>query len=65
MDLNTYFYTFYNSIDQIKYMMNNLLIRNQQLEFDIQILKDMNEKLTVLNEKLVNDNILMKQKNSN
>ena len=62
MDLNTYFYTFYNGMEHIKYMMNNLVIRNQQLEYDIQMLQDINEKLTVLNGHLVNDNKLMKEK---
>jgi hypothetical protein len=62
MDLNNYFYTFYNFMEDIKYMMNNILIRNQQLEYDIQMIQDMNEKLTVLNGILVNDNKSMKEK---
>jgi len=49
-------------MEDIKYMMNNILIRNQQLEYDIQMIQDMNEKLTVLNGILVNDNKSMKEK---
>ena len=62
MDLNTYYYNFYNGMEYIKSMINNLLLRNQQLEYDIQMVQEMNEKLTVLNRLLVNDNKLMKEK---
>ena len=53
--INNYYYMFYNGMEHIKTILNNILIRNQELEYNILLLKDMNQKITELNDKLVND----------
>ena len=63
--INNYYYMFYNGMEHIKTILKNLLIRNQELEYNILLLKDMNQKITELNDKLVNDNTIMKQQFDN
>lgn len=64
--LNNLSYMLCNGMDYIKYMMYNLMQRNEELEFNNGVLQRMVYKYTTIHEELVNENkSLREQLNKN
>jgi len=60
--INNYYYTLCNGMEYIQYMVYNLVIRNQEINFNNDVLQRMVKKLTVLNDELVSENKTLKEK---
>lgn len=54
--VNNISYILCNGMDYIKYMMYNLMQRNQELEFHNDVLQRMIHKYTVIHDELINEN---------